>query len=109
MLKTTLYLLSVLATSTVVLAQCTNNACTFVNEAYKQCKMDVTTIAGFKTCLCTNQFLVNYERCQNGTVCAWDGNPDTLNNPCILIYCPGEFVGGFDAKEFCSCKSGLDT
>ncbi|KAG8829825.1 hypothetical protein FRC17_005966 [Serendipita sp. 399] len=81
---------------------CTNNACIAANTIYKECKLKATSLAEFKKCLCTKRFLVNYERCIGGTVCAWDGNPDTLNSPCILIYCPGTFDGGFDAKAYCA-------
>ncbi|KAG8812119.1 hypothetical protein FRC17_002181, partial [Serendipita sp. 399] len=84
-----------------VTAQCTNGACTAANNTYKQCKLSTTSAASFKTCLCAGPFLVNYGRCLGGKVCAWDGNKSTLNLPCIDLYCPGTFVGGFDAPVFC--------
>ncbi|PVF92695.1 hypothetical protein CPB86DRAFT_790918 [Serendipita vermifera] len=104
MFKNALYILSALAASTVVLGQCTNYACNSANDHYKECQANFadTTSSDFKACLCTNQFLVNYQRCSSGYVCAWDGNPGTLNQPCITLYCEGEFVGGFDAAAFCA-------
>ncbi|PVF91447.1 hypothetical protein CPB86DRAFT_792050 [Serendipita vermifera] len=105
MFKNVVIVLTALLASTTVSAQCTNAACGVANSIYKECKYSFTALRDFKACLCTQKFLVNYERCLGGSVCAWDGNPDTLNNPCILIYCPGKFEGGFDAKAFCSGKS----
>ncbi|KAG8770610.1 hypothetical protein FS842_006340 [Serendipita sp. 407] len=86
-------------------AQCTNGACNAANAIYKECKYRFTALKDFKLCLCTNKFLVNYDRCARGYVCAWDGNPDTLNGACIALYCPGGFAGGFDAKAFCAGTS----
>ncbi|KAG9053992.1 hypothetical protein FS842_006522 [Serendipita sp. 407] len=85
-----------------VTAQCTNGACTAANDIYTQCQLSTTTTAAFKTCLCTQIFLVNYGRCLNGVVCAWDGNPSTLGGVCVDLYCPGTFDGGFDATAYCS-------
>ncbi|KAG8812032.1 hypothetical protein FRC19_003420 [Serendipita sp. 401] len=86
-------------------AQCTNGACDAANAIYKECKYSFTALRDFKRCLCTDKFLVNYDRCLSGYVCPWDGNPDTLNGPCVKIYCPGKFAGGFDAKAFCAGTS----
>ncbi|KIM22101.1 hypothetical protein M408DRAFT_27869 [Serendipita vermifera MAFF 305830] len=105
MFKRVIFVVSALLASTVVTAQCTNNACTAANALYKKCKYSYTAVGDFKACLCTDVFLVNYNRCLGGTVCAWDGNPDHLNNPCIALYCPGTFAGGFDAKAFCAGKA----
>ncbi|KIM26871.1 hypothetical protein M408DRAFT_178448 [Serendipita vermifera MAFF 305830] len=102
MFKNALYVISVLLASTTVMAQCNNGACTVANSIYKECKYSFTALREFKTCLCTEKFLVNYDRCLNGTICPWDGSPDTLNGPCVKIYCPGKFDGGFDARAFCS-------
>ncbi|KAG8762435.1 hypothetical protein FRC15_008509 [Serendipita sp. 397] len=104
MFKNVLFVLSALLIIVTVpaTAQCTNNACEVANAIYKECKITSTSLADFKKCLCTKKFLVNYERCLNGTICSWDGTPDTLIAPCVKIYCPGTFVGGFDAKAFCA-------
>lgn len=102
MLTKVFYVISVLLASTTVMAQCTNGACGAANAIYKECKYSYTTLSGFRACLCTQKFLVNYDRCKGGWVCPWDGRPETLNNACIALYCPGEFDGGFDAKAFCS-------
>ncbi|KAG8829824.1 hypothetical protein FRC17_005965 [Serendipita sp. 399] len=91
----------VMSMTIAVMGQCSNGACQVANAIYKECKVSSTSAADFKKCLCTKKFLVNYERCIGGTVCAWDGNPSTLNQPCIDLYCPGTFDGGFDAKAFC--------
>ncbi|KAG8753181.1 hypothetical protein FRC14_006352 [Serendipita sp. 396] len=96
-----LVLSALLAVVTVPVTACTNGACGVANSIYKECKYKTVTTADFKKCLCTKQFLVNYDRCLAGSVCGWNGDPATLNNPCILIYCPGTFDGGFDAKAFC--------
>lgn len=105
MLKNVFYVVSALLASTVVMAQCTNSACTAANAIYKECKYSYTSLRDFQKCLCTEKFLVNYNRCIGGSVCAWDGNPATLNNPCIALYCPGTFDGGFDAKAFCATRN----
>ncbi|KAG8753179.1 hypothetical protein FRC14_006350 [Serendipita sp. 396] len=103
-----LTLSALLAIVTVpAVAQCTNGACTSANNTYKQCKLSTTTTAAFKACLCTNVFLVNYGRCLNGVVCAWDGSRTGLNQPCITLYCPGTFAGGFDAPVFCATGSTI--
>ncbi|KAG8851453.1 hypothetical protein FRB91_007864 [Serendipita sp. 411] len=104
MFKHVLFVLSALLAIVAVptTAQCTNNACEVANAIYKECKITSTSLTDFKKCLCTKKFLVNYERCLNGTICSWDGTPDTLTAPCVKIYCPGTFVGGFDAKAFCA-------
>ncbi|KAG8820182.1 hypothetical protein FRC19_009088 [Serendipita sp. 401] len=109
MFKNAILALSALLTIMTVpaVAQCTNGACTAANNAYTQCKLSTTTTAAFKACLCTNVFLVNYGRCLGGHVCAWDGNPSTLNQPCIDLYCPGTFAGGFDAPVFCATGSTI--
>ncbi|KAG8805482.1 hypothetical protein FRC19_007860 [Serendipita sp. 401] len=83
-------------------AQCANDACVAANSIYNKCKHSTTIAPNFKSCLCTPVFLVNYDRCLGGKVCAWDGNPDTLDDPCIDLYCAGTFDGGFDAQKFCS-------
>ncbi|KAG8753180.1 hypothetical protein FRC14_006351 [Serendipita sp. 396] len=103
MFKNVLFVFTALLTiATVpVMSQCSNGACGAANAIYKECKYSSFTKAAFKKCLCTKKFLVNYQRCLDGWVCAWDGNPATLNNPCIALYCPGTFDGGFDAKSFC--------
>ncbi|KAG9053991.1 hypothetical protein FS842_006521, partial [Serendipita sp. 407] len=103
MFKKVLPLLPVLLAIVTVpaTAQCANGACEVANEIYNECKYSTTTLVDFKECLCTTKLLVNYERCLNGTICPWDGNPDTLNGPCVKIYCPGTFSGEFDAKAFC--------
>lgn len=103
MFKNTLYILSALLASTAVMAQCTNGACTLANSLYTECKYSYTTVGDFQKCLCTQKFLVNYGRCLGGKVCAWTGG--SLNAPCIDLYCPGTFAGGFDATEFCSGSS----
>ncbi|KAG8776853.1 hypothetical protein FRB91_007863 [Serendipita sp. 411] len=95
-----LVLSAALLTATNVLA-CTNAACQVANSIYKECKYSTTNIDALRKCLCTDKFIVNYNRCLNGFVCAWDGNPSTLNQPCIALYCPGTFDGGFDAIAFC--------
>ncbi|PVF93765.1 hypothetical protein CPB86DRAFT_88089 [Serendipita vermifera] len=102
MFKRALYALTVLAASTLVAAQCTNDACTSANTDYKTCKLITVSSAAFKTCLCTKKFLVNYDRCIKGTICAWDGDPATIGDPCPAIVCPGTFDGGFDAAAFCA-------
>ena len=104
MLKNVLYVFSALLASTTVTAQCGNAACTLANSLYTECKYSYTTVGDFQKCLCTNKFLVNYGRCLSGTICAWDGT-GPLNTPCVKIYCPGTFAGGFDAVAFCSGSS----
>ncbi len=104
MFRNVLFVLSVLLASSSVMAQCTNSACTSANADYKLCKYSYTIESEFKKCLCTEKFLVNYQRCLGGSVCAWDGIPAHLNQPCIALYCPGTFAGGFDAKAYCSSR-----
>jgi hypothetical protein len=105
MFKNVVLVLTALLASTTVAAQCSNGACGAANAIYKECKYSFTAFRDFQACLCTKKFLVNYERCLNGFVCPWDGNPATLNNPCIALYCPGKFEGGFDAKAFCASRT----
>lgn len=105
MLKNALYVLSALLASTTVMAQCQNNACDLANSLYRECKYSNTNGVAFHHCLCTDKFLVNYDRCLRGYVCAWDGiGPQETD--CIGIYCPGPFVGGFDAKKYCEGRPG---
>jgi hypothetical protein len=96
------YYFVLLVTSTVVAAQCTNYACVNMNYHYYLCRLVEATFSDFKPCLCTQQFLVNYDRCLRGSVCAWDGDPEKLDGPCVAEYCPGIFEGSFDPAEFCT-------
>ncbi|KAG8829822.1 hypothetical protein FRC17_005963 [Serendipita sp. 399] len=96
-----LVLPAALLAATTVMAQCTNYACQAANAIYQECKYSTFGTDDFQKCLCTDKFLVNYKRCVGGHVCAWDGDPATLGYPCIAVYCPGSFAGGFDANAFC--------
>ncbi|PVF94307.1 hypothetical protein CPB86DRAFT_50691 [Serendipita vermifera] len=100
MFKNAVYVLSLLLAATAV-AACENEACNYINSHYTQCLSNSPSKTAFKKCLCTKRFLVNYDRCQTGFICDWDG-VEPLTEPCPKIYCPGEFIGGFDAKKFCA-------
>lgn len=100
MLKNTLYVFSALLASTTVMASC-NAACDLANSIYTECKYSYTTVGDFQSCLCTDKFLVNYDRCLSGYICAWDG-VGPKETPCVKIYCTAPFAGGFDAEAFCS-------
>jgi hypothetical protein len=102
MFKTLFYTLPLLVASTTVTAQCVNNACTEANRDYKSCKKSVETQEELKTCLCTQKFLVNYDRCLRGVICAWDGDPTHSITTCPAVVCIGTFNGSFDAKAFCA-------
>ncbi|PVG01493.1 hypothetical protein CPB86DRAFT_870935 [Serendipita vermifera] len=97
-----------LLASTAVMAQsgCVNQACIAANNQYKEC-LSRRDYAAFKSCLCTKKFLINYERCLNGTVCAYDDT--TSIQVCVPLYCPGKFDGGFDPKAFCGVSGPSTT
>ncbi|KIM21490.1 hypothetical protein M408DRAFT_103426 [Serendipita vermifera MAFF 305830] len=95
------YLLSAILVSTAAMAQCTNEACNVMNSIYNECKYSNTGVQDFKSCLCNQTFLEDYQRCESGFVCPYP--IDT----CVKIYCPGTFDGGFDAPAFCSGSSSL--
>jgi hypothetical protein len=101
MFKNAFYVLSLLLVATSVTAQCENAACGYINDHYKECKTGTTTEADFKTCLCTKRFLVNYDRCESGFICDWDG-VEPLDEICPTIFCTEPFVGGFDARAYCA-------
>jgi hypothetical protein len=96
------YAISLIVAGTTIATRCVNKACVYANTHYKECILGACAYSNFQSCLCTERFLVNYDRCTRGIICDWDGDPNTLNEPCILIACPGTFDAGFDAKEFCS-------
>ncbi|PVF92865.1 hypothetical protein CPB86DRAFT_743588 [Serendipita vermifera] len=98
--KGAIYTLALLFTSTLAVPQtgtCTNEACIAANNQYQSCLANYSS--DLKPCLCTEEFLSNYDRCLGGTICPW---PATV---CVKIYCPGTFDGGFDAKEFCATST----
>jgi hypothetical protein len=103
MLKSTIYALSLLLAATVV-AACENEACNYINSHYTECLNTSISKAAFKKCLCTKRFLVNYNRCMTGFICEWDG-VEPLTEPCEKIYCPGTFIGGYDAAKFCAPRA----
>jgi hypothetical protein len=101
MFKKAIYVLSLLLAASSVAAQCENEACNYINSHYKECLVISPTKALYKKCLCTKRFLVNYDRCEAGFICDWDG-VEPESEPCPRIYCPGKFIGGFDARKFCA-------
>ncbi|KAG8840790.1 hypothetical protein FRB91_005672 [Serendipita sp. 411] len=108
MFKNILLVLSTLLVTVIIpmtVAQCTNGACKRANSLYNWCHYTTLSAAGFKNCLCTAIFHENYRRCLGGTVCPWDGT----DGPCIEIFCPGTFAGGFDAAAFCADGSTTST
>ncbi|PVF97139.1 hypothetical protein CPB86DRAFT_673488, partial [Serendipita vermifera] len=102
MLSGSSYTILLLCAVSAVTAQCTNNACIYMNSLYQFCNSTKVAPSPFKSCLCTEIFLVNYDRCKRGSVCPWYGDPEKLEGPCVDEFCPGEFKGGFRADEFCA-------
>ncbi|PVG01490.1 hypothetical protein CPB86DRAFT_76391 [Serendipita vermifera] len=98
--KNSIYTFTLLLTSAVVVVQvggCVNQACIAANNQYQDYLTNYSD--NLKPCLCTQKFLINYDCCLRGKICAWNGS--SSSQLCPAVYCPGTFDGGFDAKFFC--------